>query len=156
MCEQDKIPNQYLVYDFTYEGQRHRGKVLLDEDTPNLYMMYDDHDLEDIWFKVIRHKGYKIELNITVADDWNEMEELGKVVASAWVCVYDLKDKRHVIEQFEPDCWLYIDEANDSNRICRGTFYAKNRVGYGCKLCKNPDKCHRREYEQDNHKSNNG
>ena len=124
MCEQDKIPNQYLVYDFTYEGQRHRGKVLLDEDTPNLYMMYDDHDIEITWEKRIRHKGMYIELSIVINDDAYDANE-GKVVASAWVCVYDLKDDRHVIEQFEPEKWSYIDEADSRNSVTKETFYDK-------------------------------
>lgn len=141
MSEQEKKPNQYLVYDFTYEGQRHRGKVLLDEDTPNLNLMYDDHDLEDIWFKCIQHKGCKIELNITIANDWNEMENLGKVVASAWVCVYK---KDNLIASFEPDCWSYIDEEDESNNTCKGTFYKKKLTNHGCKLCDNPKKCKRR------------
>lgn len=155
MSEQGSIPNQYLLYDFTYEGQRHRDKVLLDEDKPNLYMMYDDHDIEITWVKRIRHKGNHIELNIVLNDDAYDANE-GKVVASAWVCVYVLTDRKHAIDQFEPDCWSYIDEEESSNSTCKGTFYVKNQAGYGCKLCKNPDKCHRRLHEKDKHKSNNG
>lgn len=124
MCEQDKIPNQYLVYDFTYEGQRHRGKVLLDEDTPNLYMMYDDHNIEITWVKRIRHKGKYIELCIVVNDDAYDANE-GKVVASAWVCVYPLRDRQHAIEQFEPEKWSYIDEADSRNSVTKETFYDK-------------------------------
>lgn len=124
MGEQEKIPNQYLVYDFTYESQRHKGKILLDEDTPNLYMMYDDHDLEITWVKRILHKGKFIELSIVVNDDAYSVNE-GKVVASAWVCVYDLKDKRHVIEQFEPDKWSYIDEPDSANDVSKEMFYDK-------------------------------
>lgn len=124
MSEQEKIPNQYLVYDFTYEEQRHKGKILLDEDTPNLYLMYDDHDIEITWVKSIRHKGKYIELSIVVNDDAYDVNE-GKVAASAWVCVYDLKDKRHVIEQFEPEKWSYIDEADSKNSVTKETFYDK-------------------------------
>lgn len=141
MSQQENIPNQYLMYDFTYEGQRHKGKMLLDEDTPNIYMMYDDHDLEDIWLKHIRHKGYKIKLNITIANDWNEIENLGKVAASAWVCVYK---KDNLIASFEPDCWSYIDETDESNNTCKGTFYDKKLATLGCKSCDNPKKCKRR------------
>ena len=153
MSKQKKRLNQYLVYDFTYEGQQHRSKVLLDEDTSNLFMMYDDHDLEDIWVRVIRHKGFKIELNITIADDWNEMEELGKVIASAWVCVYK---NGKMIDSFEPDCWLYIDEEEESHITCKGTFYVENLADHGCKICSNPDKCKRRLYEQNYYRSSNG
>lgn len=124
MSEQEKIPNQYLVYDFTYEGKRHRGKVLLDEETPNLYMMYDDHDIEITWVKRIRHKGKYLELSIVVNDDAYDGNE-GQVVASAWVCVYALKDKQHVIEQFEPEKWSYIDETDSRNSVTKETFYDK-------------------------------
>lgn len=124
MSEQEKKPNQYLVYDFTYEGQRHRGKVNLDEDTPNLYMMYDDHDIEVTWVKRIRHKGKYIELSIVLNDDAYDADE-GKVVASAWVCVYSLRDKHHTIDQFEPEKWSYIDEADSRNSVTKETFYDK-------------------------------
>lgn len=124
MSEQGNIPNQYLLYDFTYEGQKHKGKVLLDEETPNLYMMYDDHDIEITWVKRIRHKGKYMELSIVVNDDAYDANE-GKVVASAWVCVYALKDKRHVIEQFEPEKWSYVDEADSRNDVSRETLYDK-------------------------------
>lgn len=143
MSEQGNIPNQYLLYDFIYEGQKHKGKVLLDEETPNLYMMYDDYDIEITWVKRIRHKGKYIELNIVINDDAYDANE-GKVVASAWVCVYALTDRKHAIDQFEPDCWSYIDEEESSNSTCKGTFYVKNQAGHGCNLCQNPDKCHRR------------
>lgn len=116
----DGMKWQYLVYDFTYEGVRHKGKVVLDEDTPNVYLMYDDHDLEDIWFNIIRHKEYKIELNITIANDWNNIKDVGKEIASAWACVY--KDDR-LIESFEPDWWEYIDEENEENNVNKVTFY---------------------------------
>lgn len=124
MSEQEKIPNQYLVYDFTYEEQRHKGKIRLDENTPNLYMMYDDHDIEITWVKRIRHEGKHIELSIVLNDDAYDANE-GKVVASAWVCVYDMKDERHVIEQFEPEEWSYIDEADSRNSVDKETFYTK-------------------------------
>lgn len=87
MSEQGNIPNQYLLYDFTYEGQRHKGKVKLDEDISNLFMMYDDHDIEITWVKRIRHKGKHLELSIVVNDDAYDADE-GKDVASAWVCAY--------------------------------------------------------------------
>lgn len=140
MVEQDKIPNQYLVYDFTYEGQRHKGKVMLDEDTPNLYMMYDDHNIEITWVKRIRHKGKHLELSIVVNDDAYDENE-GKVVASAWVCSY-IKDKE--IESFEPECWSYIDEDDESYNTCKGTFYSENTAEHACKICDNPVKCKRR------------
>lgn len=125
MSQQEKITNQYLVYDFIYEGHRHKGKILLDEDTPNLYLMYDDHDIEITWVKHIQHKGKYIELSIVVNDDAYDANE-GKVVTSAWVCVYALKDKLHVIEHFEPDKWLYIDEANSVNNVSKESFYIKH------------------------------
>lgn len=124
MSQQVKIPNQYLMYDFTYEGQSHKGKILLDEDTPNLYMIYDDHDIEITWVKHIRHKDKYIELSIVVNDDAYDTNE-GKVVASAWVCVYALKDRLHVIEQFEPEKWAYLDEADSRNSGTKDTFYTK-------------------------------
>lgn len=124
MNQQEKIPYQYFVYDFTYEGQRHKGKITLDEDTPNLFMMYDDHDIEITWVKRIRHKGKYIELSIVVNDDAYDANE-GKVVASAWVCVYALNDRQHVFEQFEPDKWAFIDEANSENDVSIVTFYDK-------------------------------
>lgn len=116
------IPKQYLSYDFRYEGQRHKGKILLDEDTPNLYYMYDDHNLEITWVKRIRHKGKYVELNIVINDDVYDVNE-GKVAASAWVCVYALTDRRNVLEQFEPDYWSYTDEADSCNDINKSTFY---------------------------------
>lgn len=128
MSEQETIPNQYLLYVFTYEGQMHKGKVFLDEDSPNLYMMYDDHDIEITWVKRIRHKGKYMELSIVVNDDAYDANE-GKVVASAWVCIYALKDKRHVIEQFEPEKWSYIDEADSRNCVSRETFMTQSRYG---------------------------
>ena len=124
MTEQENNPNQYLMYDFSYEGQRHKGKITLDEDASSLYMMYDDHDIEITWVKHIRHKGKYIELSIVVNNDAYDANE-GKVVASAWVCVYALKDKRHVLEQFEPDKWSYIDETDSANNVCKETFYDK-------------------------------
>lgn len=138
-----EVKYQYLKYDFTYEGRRHKGKIRLVEDAPNVIMWYDDHDIEITWVKRIRHKGKYIEINIVINDDVYDANE-GKVVASGWVCVYALRDRRHVIDQFEPDCWLYIDEENESNTTCRGTFYEEGLVGFGCLLCSNPDKCKRR------------
>lgn len=122
MSEQEKILNQYLVYDFTYEGQRHKGKVLLDEETPNLYMMYDDHDIEITWVKRIRYNGKCIELNIVVNDDAYDANEC-KVAASAWVCIYAQSDRRTIIDQFEPDSWEYIDECDERNNVSKETFY---------------------------------
>lgn len=118
----EDIPQQFLLYDFTYEGKRHKGKILLDEDAPGVQMMYDDHDLEITWEKRIRHAGKDMVLNIVVKDDWNDMETLGKVVASAWVCISDRHDAS-IIEEFEPDHWAYIDEENESNNVSKDTFY---------------------------------
>lgn len=143
MGEHEKIPYQYLVYDFTYKGKRHKGKVLLEEDIPNLYMMYDDHDIEITWVKRIRQKGKHIELNIVINDDTYDANE-GKVVASAWICVYALRNRLHTIDEFEPDCWSYIDEANESNSTSKKKFYAENHADFGCPLCINPDKCNRK------------
>ena len=140
--DMQKLPNKWLKYEFTYQGQKHRGRILLDEEsTPNLVMMYDDHDLEVTWIKRISNKGVKIELNITIADDWNEMKNLWKVVASAWVCVYKGKT---MIASFEPDCWSYIDEEDVSNNTCKGSFYEENTAGRGCTLCNNPHRCRRK------------
>lgn len=139
MSEQGNIPNQYLLYDFTYEGQKHKGKVLLDEETPNLYMMYDDHDIEITWVKRIRHKGKYMELSIVVNDDAYDADE-GKVVVSAWVCAYKNGNQ---IESFEPECWVYIDEGDESHNTCKGTFYSENTVGLVCELC-DTLKCKRR------------
>lgn len=137
MTEKNKLPLQYLKYDFMYEKQRHRGRIVLDEDSvPNLTMMYDDHDLEVTWVKRIRHKGAKIELNIVLDDDANG--EPNKVTASACVCVY--KDG-NLIASFEPDCWSYTDEEEESHNTCKGTFYEENLAGRGCKICENPEKC---------------
>lgn len=122
MSQQENIPNQYLMYDFTYEGKRHKGKILLDEDAPGVQMMYDDHDLEITWEKRIRHAGKEMVLNIVVKDDWNDMESLGKVVASAWVCISD-RHHGNIIDQLEPDNWAYIDEENDRNNVSKETFY---------------------------------
>lgn len=140
MVEQNKFQNQYLVYDFTYEDQRHKGKITLDEDTPNLNMMYDDHDIEITWVKRIRHKGKHLELSIVVNDNAYDENE-GKVVASAWVCAYI---KGQQIESFEPQCWLYIDEEYESHNTCKGTFYSVNLTCCVCKLCDNLDKCKRK------------
>lgn len=133
------LQRQYLMYDFTYEEQRHRGCIILDEDTtPNLTMIYDDHDLEVTWIKRIRHKGAKIELNIVLDDDVEG--DPNKVVASAWVCVY--KDGNLIIS-FEPDCWSYMDKEDESHNTCKGIFYEDN-VGHGCRLCANPAKCRKK------------
>lgn len=115
---------QYLSYDFLYEGKRHKGKFLLDEDSPNVVMMYDDHDLEVTWIKHIRHKGKYIEISIVVNDDWND-DNLGKVSASAWVCVCNQKRKQ-IIDEFEPDFWAYIDEENPCNNTNKSIFYSKS------------------------------
>lgn len=131
MTEKNKLPLQYLKYGFAYEGQRHRGCIKLDEEsTSNLTMMYDDHDLEVTWVKRIRHKSVKIELNIVLDDDANG--DPNKVVASAWVCVY--KDG-NLITSFEPDCWSYKDDQDESHNTCRGTFYEKNPANFDCEIC---------------------
>lgn len=140
MVKKNTLPQQYLKYDFKYEGQRHRGSIVLDEGTtPNLTMMYDDHDLEVTWVKRIRHKGVKIELNIVLDDDANK--DPNRMTASAWVCVY--KDGK-LIASFEPDCWLYTDEEEYSHNTCKGIFYEDNPAGRGCILCDNPEKCRKK------------
>lgn len=137
------IKQQYLKYDFIYEDRRHRGCIILDEDsTPNLTMMYDDHNLEVTWVKRIRHKGVKIEQNIVLDDDANG--DPYRVTASAWVCVY--KDDM-LIASFEPDCWSYKDEEVESHNTCKGTFYEENPAGRGCKICDNPEKCRRKVWK---------
>ena len=65
------VKSQYLSFDFTYDGKKHKGKVRLTESDPNVFMLYDDHDLEITWMKRIRHKGKHIVINIVVKDDWN-------------------------------------------------------------------------------------
>lgn len=87
-------------------------------------MMYDDHDIEITWVKRIRHKGKYMELSIVMNDDAYDANE-GKVVASAWVCVYSLRDSHHTIDQFEPDKWSYVDEADSRNSVTKETFYDK-------------------------------
>lgn len=114
--------SQYLVYDFIYEGIRHRAKIKLEEGLNGIALLYDDHDLEITWEKRIRHKGKHMIINIVIKEDWNDMDTLGKVVASAWVCVYD-KSKKTVVIGFEPDNWSYIDEADPSNNTNKIDFY---------------------------------
>ena len=116
------VKSQYLSFDFTYDGKKHKGKVRLTESDPNVFMLYDNHDLELTWFKHIRHKGKHIVINIVVKDDWSDYETLGSVAASAWVCVYN-KQRTEVIEQFEPDFWAYVDEENASNNVDKNSFY---------------------------------
>lgn len=118
----EAIPCCYLKYVFSYEGVLHKGKVRLDEDTPGVQMIYDDHDIEITWVKYIRHKGKYIELSIVVNDDAYDPNE-GKVVASAWVCIYELSDRRTIIAQFEPDSWEYFDECDERNNVSKETFY---------------------------------
>lgn len=120
----DILKRCYLKYEFWYDGVHHKGKVDLDEDTTGVEMMYDDHDMEITWIKRIRHKGKYVELSIVINDDAYDPNE-GKVVASAWVCVYSLKDRLlgNIIDQFEPDHWSYIDEYDDSRSVCKETFY---------------------------------
>ena len=120
MSKQEKA--QYLVYDFTYEGVRHHAIIRLEENLNGVKMMYDDHDLEITWEKRIRHKGKYIIINIVLKDDWNDMTTLGKVVASAWVCVYD-HSKNTKIDAFEPNYWSYIDEETPSNSVNKLNFY---------------------------------
>lgn len=120
MSKVDK--SQYQVYDFTYEGLRHRAKIKLEEGLNGIALLYDDHDLEIIWEKRIRHRGKHMIINIVIKDDWNDMSTLGKVVASAWVCVYD-KSSKTIVNEFEPDNWSYIDEADPSNSTNKIDFY---------------------------------
>ena len=140
MTYSNTLPRQYLRYDFTYEEQRHRGRIVLDEESsPNLTIFFDEHNLEMTFVKRIRHKGAKIILNIVLDDDANK--EPFKVVTSAWVCVY--KDD-NLIASFEPNCWLYIDEENESHNTCKGTFYVENPNDRGCELCANQHRCRRK------------
>ena len=120
MSKVDK--SQYLVYDFTYEGIRHSAKIKLEEGLNDIALLYDDHDLEITWEKRIRHRGKHMIINIVIKDDWNDMSTLGKVVASAWVCVYD-KSSKTIVNEFEPDNWSYIDEADPSNSTNKIDFY---------------------------------
>lgn len=118
------VKYQYLLYDFTYEGKKHKGKIRLTEDIHNVFVLYDDHDLEITWFKKIRHKGKSIILNIVLKDDWNDYEILGNVAASVWVCVYN-KRRKQIIDEFEPDYWSYLDEECPRNNIDKRSFYLK-------------------------------
>ena len=120
MSKVDK--SQYLVYDFTYEGIRHSAKIKLEEGLNGIALLYDDHDLEITWEKRIRHRGKHMIINIVIKDDWNDMSTLGKVVASAWVCVYE-KSSKIFVNGFEPDSWSYIDEADPSNSTNKNDFY---------------------------------
>jgi hypothetical protein len=113
---------QYLMYDFEYEGIRHRASTKLEDGQNSVVMLYDDHNLEIIWLKRIRHKGKYMVINITIKDDWNDMESLGKVTASPWVCVYD-KSHRFVVDEFEPDKWSYVDEENAANNSNQNVYY---------------------------------
>ena len=120
MSKVDK--SQYLVYDFTYEGIRHSAKIKLEEGLNGVELLYDDHDLEITWEKSISYNGKNMIINIVIKDDWNDMSTLGKVVASAWVCVYD-KSSKTIVNEFEPDNWSYIDETNLSNSTNKINFY---------------------------------
>lgn len=124
VTKEESIPHQYLLYDFSYEGQRHKGRIRLSEDTPNLELLYDDHNVEITWLKHIRHGGKEMELTIVINDDAYDSDE-GKVVASAWVSVYQRLDRCHhkPIDQFEPDYWAYIDECDERNSMSKETFY---------------------------------
>lgn len=119
----EKFLTQCLLYDFTYENVRYKGEVVLDEDTPNLELFYDDHSIEVTWVYSIRHKGKHIELSIVINDDANAPNEVGKVVASAWVCVYSLAPQMELLEQFEPEEWAYVDEQDCSNNVSKDSFY---------------------------------
>ena len=114
--------SQYLSYDFIYEGVRHRATIKLEEGLKGVSMLYYKQDLEITWVKCIRHKGKMVIVNIVINDDWNNMSTLGKVVASAWVCVYN-SSHSIIVEEFEPDKWSYIDEENPSNSISKAQFY---------------------------------
>lgn len=113
---------QYLAYDFAYEGVRHKAIIRLDEGLNGARLLYHEHDLEISWVKRIRHKGKNMIVNIVINDDWNDLSTLGKVVASAWVCVYN-KSNCKIVEEFEPDNWSYFDEENPSNSINKTEFY---------------------------------
>lgn len=113
---------QYLTYDFEYEGIRHRASTKLEDGRNNVVMLYDDHNLEIIWLKRIRHKGKYMVINITIKDDWNDMASLGVVTASPWVCVYD-KSHRLVVAELEPDKWSYIDSENAANYTNKNVYY---------------------------------
>jgi hypothetical protein len=113
---------QYLTYDFEYEGIRHRASTKLEDGRNNVVMLYDDHNLEIIWLKRIRHKGMYMVINITIKDDWNDMASLGVVTASPWVCVYD-KSHRLVVAELEPDKWSYIDSENAANYTNKNVYY---------------------------------
>lgn len=118
------VPGCWLTYDFCYDGIRHKGRVKLDESTSGVRMLYDDHTIEVTWVKRIRHKGKYVELSIVVNDDAYDANE-GKVVASAWVCVYSLRKvgRRVPLSQLEPERWSYTDEQNASNNVSKETFY---------------------------------
>lgn len=117
----NKLPRQYLNYNFTFENRRHKGRFSLDEDsTPNLRSLYDDRNLEVTYLKRIHHNGSRIELSIVLDDD--AYKNPGSVAASAWVSVYR---KGVSVASFEPDHWSYTDEADASHNTCKETFYKK-------------------------------
>lgn len=113
---------QYLSYDFTYDGVRHKATVRLEEGLKGVQLLYFENDVEITWVKRIRHKGKYMIVNIVINDDGNNMNSLGKVVASTWVCVYD-KSHTTIVDNFEPDDWSYIDEVVPSNSIGKTDFY---------------------------------
>jgi hypothetical protein len=113
---------QYLTYGFEYEGIRHRASTKLEDGQNGVVMFYDNHNFEIIWFKRIRHKGKYMTINMAIKDDWNDLESLGKVAASPWVCVYD-KSHRFVVDEFEPDKWSYVDEENAANNSNQNVYY---------------------------------
>jgi len=119
---ENNIKSQFLFYDFTYEGIRHRAKIRLEEGCNGVEMLYDDHDLEVTWEKRICHKDKYMIINVVVKDDWNDWETLGQIVASAWVCICD-KTHINIIEGFEPDYWSYIDEETPTNNTDKNIFY---------------------------------
>ena len=120
MSELEK--KQYLIYSFTYEGIRHHGKITLREDLNGIVMLYDNHSIETTWLKRSKHRGKYMIINVVVKDDWNDMDTLGSVAASAWVCVYD-KPHQEIIDEFEPDKWIYVDEENPINTVHKSDFY---------------------------------
>jgi len=113
---------QYLMYDFKYDEIRHRASTKLEDGLNGIEMQYDDHNLEIIWLKRIRHKGKYMVINIAIKDDWYDMEALGMVTASPWICVYD-KSRRFIVDEFEPDEWSYVDGVKSSNSTTKKAYY---------------------------------
>ncbi|MCQ2250265.1 MAG: hypothetical protein MJZ66_04055 [Bacteroidales bacterium] len=114
-----KLNKQYLIYFFSYDQCCFIGRIILDECFPGIEMWYWDHEKEISWEKHFAWRDKIISINITLMDDWNDMDTLGMVTASPWICVYK---GDNLVAQFEPEQWAYIDEANNRCNIHKDIF----------------------------------